>query len=112
MFEEDYIRLVIKPRMDAILLGGVGSIKELGERFNEAYSCKVSKNRITEWLKALGYRVTRTVQIAGPVQPAPAPTPAPARRPEYDSIETPQRQPFNIPVQSMFSNVVMPGFEE
>jgi hypothetical protein len=112
MFEEDYIRLVIKPRVDMVLEDGVGSIKELADRFNEAHSCKVSKSRITEWLKALGYRVTRTVQIARP-QPQRAPEPAPRVREEYETLHRQPPLPFNYPSPtSVFSNVQMPGFQE
>lgn len=118
MFEDEYVRLVIKPKIDLILEDGVGSIGDLTTQFNQAFDCKVSKSRITEWLKALGYRVTRTVQIDRPHQPRPAPAPVPApagpRGGEYDRIDQPARQmPFNIPAPGgVFSNVMMPGFQE
>ena len=77
-----------------------------------------SKNRVTEWLKVLGYRVSRTVQIDRPHQPRPAPAPAPApagpRASEYDRLDQPARSmPFNFPAPgAVFSNVPMPGFQE
>lgn len=113
MFEEEYVRLVIKPKIDSILEDGIGSIGELTSKFNEAFGCKVSKSRITEWLKAIGYRVTRTVQIDRPSRPQPA-------RPRMDEpapqqeFRTTHRQPtfdFPSPV-GVFSNVQMPGFQE
>lgn len=115
MFEDEYVRLVIKPKIDLVLEDGVESIGDLTSKFNKTFECKVSKSRITEWLKAIGYRVTRTVQIDRPQQKkAPAPAPAPAPRGEYDSFETVHRQQsFNFPAPtSVFSNVRMPGFEE
>ena len=117
MFEDEYVRLVIKPKIDLILEDGVESIGDLTAKFNKVFECKVSKARITEWLKAIGYRVTRTVQIDRPNvkrPPAPAPAPAPAHRSEYDTFETTHRQQsFNFPAPtSVFSNVRMPGFEE
>lgn len=116
MFEDEYVRLVIKPKIDLILEDGVESIGDLTTKFNKEFDCKVSKSRVTEWLKAIGYRVTRTVQIDRPNQPRPASVPAPARAPApgYDNFETVHRQQsFNFPAPtSVFSNVRMPGFEE
>lgn len=116
MFEEEYVLLVIKPKIDMILVDGVGSIGELTSRFNEAFSCKVSKSRITQWLKALGYRVTRTVQIEGPARMN-APAPAPAREvaqvgePVFNTAH--RQQMMDIPSPAgVFSNVQMPGFQE
>jgi hypothetical protein len=112
MFEDEYVTLVIKPKVDRILEDGVGSIGELTTKFNKTFKCKVSKAKVTSWLKALGYRVTRTVSIVGP---APAPVPAPARAPAPEEFSTSHRQPqFNFPAPppSFFGNVVPPGFEE
>lgn len=114
MFEQEYVRLVIKPKIDSILEDGVESIGDLTTKFNKAFDCKVSKSRITEWLKAIGYRVTRTVQIdrPQPARPAYAPAPAPAREPE--EFRTVHRQPqFDYPAPvGTFANVPMPGFQE
>jgi hypothetical protein len=117
MFESEYVLLVIKPKIDLVLEDGVESLGDLTKKFNSAFECNISKNRITEWLKILGYRVTRTVQIDRPHvrrAPAPAPEPAPARMSEYDRIDMPARpSPFNLPAPgAVFSNVLMPGFQE
>jgi hypothetical protein len=114
MFEDEYVRLVIKPKIDMILEDGVESIPDLTRKFNTAYECKVSKARITDWLKGLGYRVTRVVQIDGPAKPtrAPAPVHVPARE-EYNT--THRQSQFNFmppPQMGAFTNVVMPGQED
>lgn len=110
MFEEEYVRLVIKPKIDLVLEDGVGSIGDLTAKFNKAFDCKVSKSRITEWLKAIGYRVTRTVQIDGPPRQVNRPAP-PAPVEEFRT--THRQQSFNYqPPAGMFANVRMPGFEE
>jgi hypothetical protein len=116
MFEDEYVRLVIKPKIDMILEDGVESIGDLTAKFNKAFECKVSKSRITEWLKSIGYRVTRTVQIDRPNAPrpvfTPAPEPAPAR--VQENFQTVHRQPrFDFPAPvGVFTNVQMPGFQE
>lgn len=118
MFESEYVLLVIKPKIDLILEDGVESLGDLTKKFNSTFECKVSKNRVTEWLKVLGYRVSRTVQIDRPHQPRPAPAPAPApagpRASEYDRLDQPARSmSFNFPAPgAVFSNVPMPGFQE
>jgi hypothetical protein len=112
MFESEYVKLVIKPKIDLVLEDGVESIGDLTAKFNEAFDCKVSKSRITEWLRSIGYRVTRTVQITGR-EPAPVKA-APARAPVHDEFRTVHaQQSFNFPPPAaVFSNVRMPGFEE
>jgi hypothetical protein len=113
MFEAEYIQLVIKPKVDLILEDGVESIADLTAKFNAAFDCKVSKAKATGWLKALGYRVTRTVQIMRPRASAPAP--APERTREVEEFRTGHRQlqfNFGPPPPSFFGNVVPPGFEE
>jgi hypothetical protein len=116
MFEDEYVRLVIKPKIDLVLEDGVESIGDLTSKFNKTFECKVSKARITEWLKGIGYRVTRTVQIDRPNQARATRAPEPARAPApgYDTFETVHRQQsFNFPAPtSVFSNVTMPGFQE
>jgi hypothetical protein len=112
MFESEYVTLVIKPKIDLVLEDGVGSIGDLTDKFNKAFDCKVSRTRVTEWLKAIGYRVTRTVQIDRPAaqrRGAPAPV-APAR----EDFRTQHRQPtFDFPAPvGVFANVAMPGFKE
>ena len=87
MFEAEYIQLVIKPKVDLILEDGVESIADLTAKFNAAFDCKVSKAKATGWLKALGYRVTRTVQIMRPRASAPAPAPERARAVIPGSVE-------------------------
>lgn len=113
MFEDEYVRLVIKPKIDLVLEDGVESIGDLTTKFNKTYECKVSKARITDWLKALGYRVTRVVQIAGPAKQTrtPAPVHVPARE-EFSTVHRQLQFDFMPPPVGMFSNVVMPGFEE
>jgi hypothetical protein len=111
MFEAEYIQLVIKPKVDLILEDGVESIADLTAKFNATFDCKVSKAKATGWLKALGYRVTRTVQIMRPRASAPAPV----RPREVEEFRTGHRQPqfdFGPPPPSFFGNVVPPGFEE
>lgn len=112
MFEAEYIQLVIKPKVDLILEDGVESIADLTAKFNATFDCKVSKAKATGWLKALGYRVTRTVQIMRPRASAPAP--APERTREVEGFRTEHRQhQFNFgPPPTFFGNVVPPGFEE
>lgn len=109
MFESEYVALVIKPKIDLVLEDGVGSIAELTSKFNETFECKVSKSRVTEWLKAIGYRVTRTVQIDRPQQ---ARIPKPTAL--VEDFKTVHRQTqFNFPPPTgMFVNVPMPGFQE
>ena len=45
MFEEEYVTLVIKPKIDLILSDGVESIGDLTSKFNKEFKCKVSKAR-------------------------------------------------------------------
>lgn len=113
MFHDEYVRLVIKPKVDMILEDGVDSIGQLTARFNETFECKVSKSRIAEWLKLLGYRVTRVVHIARPERNRPQPQQEP-RMQEREEFRTEHRQmQFNYPApQGVFSNVQMPGFQE
>ena len=111
MFHDEYVRLVIKPKVDLILEDGVDSIGQLTTRFNKTFECKVSKSRIAEWLKLLGYRVTRVVQIARPTVARPQPRPEPQVREEFQTVH--RQQQFNFPApQGVFTNVAMPGFEE
>ena len=117
MFEDEYVLLVIKPKIDMVLEDGVESIGDLTSKFNTQFKCRVSKSRITEWLKALGYRVSRTVTIVGPARkppnyPAHAPAPAKGRvNEEFSTVHRQERFDFPAPV-GMFTNVRMPGFEE
>lgn len=111
MFESEYVALVIKPKIDLVLEDGVGSIAELTSKFNKTFECKVSKSRVTEWLKAIGYRVTRTVQIDRPHKPVPRPAPVPAMVEEFQTRH--RQEQFNFPPPTgMFVNVPMPGFQE
>jgi hypothetical protein len=116
MFEAEYIRLVIKPKIDMILEDGVDSIQDLVKKFNKAHDCMVSKSRMTDWLKALEYRMTRKVEVQRPLvrmnRPA-NPQPAPVREPEMEFNTVHRQQMFNFPAPtSVFSNVPMPGFSE
>ena len=111
MFEPEYVALVIKPKIDLVLEDGVGSIAELTARFNKTFECKVSKTRITDWLKSIGYRVTRTVHIDRPQKTVARQVREPAMAEEFQTMH---RQPqFNFaPPSGMFVNVPMPGFQE
>lgn len=108
MFEEEYVNLVIKPKIDIILEAGVESLPDLTKKFNKIHKCSVSKSRITAWLKHLGYRVTRVVQINRPFQPAP---PAPAPAPFQQSQRPTQFDRLPPPPAGMFANVTLPGQE-
>lgn len=117
MFEGEYVTLVIKPKIDLVLEDGVESIADLTAKFNSAFDCKVSKSRVTQWLKDIGYRVSRKVQIDRPGRSrSPAATededlrrPAPVE--EFRSQN--QQKFFNFaPPVNMFTNVPMPGFSE
>lgn len=112
MFEAEYIALVIKPKLDLVLQDGVDSIADLTAKFNSTFSCSVSKARVTEWLKAAGYRVSRRVQIDGPgrIHSAPSAAPLPSSGTEYQRF-VPQ-QPIIPPPVGMFVNVPAPGFED
>lgn len=110
MFEDEYVRLVIKPKIDLVLEDGVESIGDLTSKFNKAFECKVSKARVTEWLKAIGYRVTRTVQIARPQVHRPEPVPV-REEPVFRTTHSQTQFAFPAPT-SVFSNVSMPGFQE
>lgn len=111
MFEPEYVRLVIKPKLDLILEEGVESVIDLTSKFNKAFDCKVSGSRITGWLKSIGYQITRTVQIQRPAFQA---TREPARDSVFNDDRAARQQiPFNYPSPtSVFSNVPMPGFQE
>lgn len=111
MFFEEYVDRVIRPRIDPIIDEGVTSVQDLTNRFNEAYSCKVSTTRIREWLQSLGYQLSRKVLIDRPGRPAarrPEPEPAPV------DLRPVQVDTINIPAMTvgMFTNVPMPGFQE
>jgi hypothetical protein len=116
MFEEEYIRLVIKPRIDLILEDGVDSIADLVKKFNTAHSCRVSKAKVTEWLKALDYRMTKKIEFNRPIVRTlrvgqPPLEQVPERPVEFRTQHT--QQMFNFPAPTgMFANVRMPGFEE
>lgn len=115
MFEDEYIAVIIKPKIDMILVDGVESIGQLVARFNKAYKCKVSKNRMARWLKAMNYRVTRKVEITSPTVRKAKVEPARPSNPEPTSeFMTQHRQQFfnYPPPTSVFSNVQMPGFQE
>lgn len=123
IFEEDYILLVIKPRVDQILEDGVASIAEFRHRFNKTFSCRISKPRITNWLKACGYKVTRRVAIETTnlsANPNPQPRgstspPTPPPIPQQEQFSTSHIQPsfhFTKPQGSVFANVNMPGFSD
>jgi hypothetical protein len=113
MFEAEYIALVIKPKLDLVLQDGVDSIADLTAKFNSAFSCSVSKARVTEWLKAAGYRVSRRVQIDGPgrVHSAQSAAPLPSSGAEPPRF-VPRPQPMIPPPAGIFANVPMPGFED
>lgn len=112
MFEEDYVHLVIKPRIDRVLEDGVESIGDMTTKFNKLHGCRVSKNRITDWLKAIGYRVTRTVQIDGPRIRNQAPLPPPPDQQHFQTSHQQGHFNFPPPQNQMFQNVRMPGFED
>lgn len=117
MFEGEYVTLVIKPKIDLILEDGVESIADLTAKFNSTFDCKVSKSRVTQWLKDIGYRVSRKVQIERPGRSrSPAVTEdEDLRRPApVEEFRTQHRQEFFnfAPPAGMFTNVPMPGFSE
>jgi|LauGreDrversion4_2_1035121.scaffolds.fasta_scaffold05916_5 hypothetical protein len=115
MFEAEYIRLVIKPRVDAILEDGVSSIADLVSKFNKAHECLVSKTKMIGWLKSLDYRVTKTVKIDGPfvrMNRMPVPEPKPRIEETFKTQHTQIPMNFMPPTGGVFSNVRMPGFEE
>lgn len=115
MFESEYIRLVIKPRVDAILEDGVTSISDLVTKFNKAHECLVSKTKMIGWLKALDYRVTKTVKIDGPIarmNRMPITEPRPRIEENFETQHTQYKMNFPPPTGGMFTNVRMPGFEE
>jgi len=116
MFEPEYITLVIKPKIDHILDEGVESLTELTANFNRVYSCSVPKSRITDWLKAIGYRVSRRVDIARPSS-VPQGPPLKASVAEHASVGVPQtpQHPINFNFSEpsgVFANVRMPGFQD
>ena len=118
MFAEEYARLVIKPKIDAVLMDGVESIGDLTTKFNKAFECRASRTRMAEWLKVLGYRLTRTVQIERPGA-APAPRLGEAEIVQVNEVKTVEfktvhRQStldFPSPIGT-FTNIPMPGFME
>lgn len=117
MFLPEYHHLVIKPKIDLIIEEGVESVGDLTIKFNKAFACKVSKSRMSEWLKTIGYKLVRTVHIEGAHPPPRLPVrrdPTPSSQPPDPSLfPAPRAQAFNFPAPgSVFANVAMPGFQE
>ena len=107
MFFEEYVDRVIRPKVDPIIEGGVSSMQDLTNRFNEAHGCRISTTRMREWIVVLGYRLSRRVTIERPGRAAPEPIQV------HQDLQTKSPR-FNVPAPpvGMFTNVPMPGFQE
>jgi hypothetical protein len=121
MFADEYLALVIRPKLVPIL-ADCSSVTELVARFNDQWGCEVSRGRMCEWLRGLGITMQRKVVFSGAVPP-PVFRPAAVDLGESDFEKEPLQPIRDVPNQPMFpgfmqaaggvfANVPAPGFSE
>jgi hypothetical protein len=111
MFEEEYVRQVIGPKLLPVC-ASAASIKEACTAFSKAYGYNISAKKLTHWLFLLGIRPEKKVLFVG------LSLPQQVELPEIEeplSPPVPTRFPSQLdiaPPMGIFTNVPMPGFSE
>lgn len=127
MFEEEYVRLVIAPKLLPIC-AKCSSLQDVCSEFRDQWGFALNRSRALRWLEILGITPRKQTLFVGlgsaetACLPSPPPPPAqPDLGPGPDTFAPPIDVPGQTrfpgftnmaPPGSMFANVPMPGFSE
>lgn len=119
MFEEDYVQLVIAPKLHPIIATAT-SLQEVCREFEAKWGYPLNRSRALRWLGMMGVTPRKQTLFLGaaptPVAAVPVDDgfgPGPELPPPRD-LAGQVRFPFMDapPPAGMFANVQMPGFSE
>lgn len=121
MFEEEYIRLVIGPKL-LPLCAKCSSMQEVCSEFRDQWGFTLNRTRALRWLDVLGITPKKQTLFVGLAPVVSRPEPAmidlgPGPDTSAPPIDVPGQAHFPgftnmAPPGSMFSNVPLPGFSE